>query len=692
MPSRDYEYRFRAKDDTSAVADKMARGVGRAFKSIADDIDESASKGKQFAQVLRQTADVAEQEARSAERAISALADALGDDLTISARQAFDALEAGGLTVEEIEADADELADALKRIDQAAASAGDGVRTSMSGAAKGLDDVALKGDQSRSVLANMAGNAASELPGVAGAIGPINVGLGQLVEYAADGNISLRGLAQVAGPLALVGVGIAAITAVMAENNKRAERARQIQEAYTEALLETDDAMAVLSTTADNFLDSDAIDGALRMGANLEVLANAVTDASINFETLAGPVDDFLQATAEGNISAGELSDAFDRMGITSSPLTDELLRLAAAGELNVGNYHRLISELSLLNSEYEDSEGDVEKRRAIEEALGIAIGETGEKAGGTLADVKSLSEQYEDLATAADGARDALDGAADGITRVHQASLGVLDANVAYQEAIDALAESIRGAAEDGSEYNDTLDDTTERGRANIQNAQQVAAAVTGLIAERLRETGSLEEARRAGELYIEQLKDQLRQAGLTEDEVSEYLDTLNLTPEDVSTTIALAGAEQSQQFVETYSEQLDGLSGERRTEILALINAGAYNQAADLLDALAGDRLARITPDVTYTSRDDSGKAVQRLASGGVVEGPYRGAAVPVVAHAGEVVLNEAQQAAVASGLSEGNAEPFVVNFNGPVYGADAVARGVQRARRRVQMLSRM
>lgn len=156
------------------------------------------------------------------------------DRLSTDFRQAF---EAAGYGVDDLrgaldtlKADADAAGDALAHI-------GDKVDTGVQAASTGvrklgddLQETTRHADQGASVFANFAGNLASELPGISGAFGPLNVAVGQLAEYAADGNLKIANLgaslASTAGtlaPLAAVGGAVFLISKAVGDAKKRAE-------------------------------------------------------------------------------------------------------------------------------------------------------------------------------------------------------------------------------------------------------------------------------------------------------------------------------------------------------------------------------------------------------------------------------------------------------------------------------------
>ena len=138
-----------------------------------------------------------------------------------------------GVSFQEVSADADKFATTLKQVDdvrlQQTADGLDNVRTKM-------DTMRSSSDQSRSVLANLSGNAAQDLGELGGVVGSLGVGIGQLAEYAVDGNIKLNQLASVAGPMAGLSAALLLIQHVMGGIAKaKAFKADEV-EAYAEAI------------------------------------------------------------------------------------------------------------------------------------------------------------------------------------------------------------------------------------------------------------------------------------------------------------------------------------------------------------------------------------------------------------------------------------------------------------------------
>jgi len=249
MAGRDLNYRITvdAAAGTAGIRD-FSRAVNRELRSVDQSLDETGNNASRVARALGDMADTAETELRAAARAADALGTALGPELAARMGQDGIAEKVGdltrlGLTFEEIEADADQLAAAIKRIDAVQVSAVDQGLGNINGKLRTAREEA---DQSRSVLANMVGNSSQTFAQFGGVVGDLGVGLGQLGEYATEGTINLKGLTSIVGPMAALGIATAFVSKSLKDAAEiRAFNADQVK-AYSEAIRDGADAASVL--------------------------------------------------------------------------------------------------------------------------------------------------------------------------------------------------------------------------------------------------------------------------------------------------------------------------------------------------------------------------------------------------------------------------------------------------------------
>jgi hypothetical protein len=217
---------------------KLQMDVDITTSNAQKNVKAAAKETGNLADALKAVADVAEAQMAEISSASAAMAAALGDDFVkarAAAGQSVEQITLGlhemGGSFDEIRNDAGRLADEVKRLDGVRTSI-DGVGVSAKKTAGEFDRVRDSADQSRSVLANATGNSLADMAALAGVTGTAGQVLSQFGEYAAEGNISLSGLAKVAGPLAALTVVTWGVSAAIKAAGQSAKDAKEETERY----------------------------------------------------------------------------------------------------------------------------------------------------------------------------------------------------------------------------------------------------------------------------------------------------------------------------------------------------------------------------------------------------------------------------------------------------------------------------
>lgn len=199
------------------LAGKDAR---KSFAEIEQGANDSSTAAQRLAASITKTANTLDTELKASTAAADALGSALGPEFASKVgrnglNKLVTDLNRAGVSINDITAEADVLAAAIKQVDDVnlkhVSAEADQLKTSMSGVAKSTD-------RSRSVMANFAGNAAQEIPGVTNLMGPLNVAVGQFAEGAAEGGIQLKQIGKALGPIILLTTGLGVIKGVLAAN------------------------------------------------------------------------------------------------------------------------------------------------------------------------------------------------------------------------------------------------------------------------------------------------------------------------------------------------------------------------------------------------------------------------------------------------------------------------------------------
>ena len=388
-------------DIATKQAQKNLKDAAAQAKKLGDELDDTESAGKKMAKALNAVADIAETELKSVQAIAEQLGNALGPEFAADTERGEQAIKEmalqlhnAGLSAEQVEADVDDLAAALKRVDSAAGSVDNfsaGMRRGTDDISDGFRRVSAEADNSRSVVANFAGNATQELPGVAGALGPLNMALGQFAEYATEGNIKLKNFIAAGGGLALISVAMG----LYAKNAERAAKAKAFDTKTVE------DYAAALGEAA---TATGAITSALREAGKVEFTLpfGDIVDVTGQMAELGLTVEQFASIVARGPEGINAYKDALDDAGASGEASGIVLLALA-------DHYDKVskAQEIAAQTAKVFGGSVDDADRAYIEFAEGAkkAYDNVTEFEGG----VEDATDEVDDLTSAVDDLRDAL-------------------------------------------------------------------------------------------------------------------------------------------------------------------------------------------------------------------------------------------------------------------------------------------
>jgi hypothetical protein len=227
----------------SSSVQSAASDVRKVFQMLDSDINDDRDAIQKLGAAYEQVADAVRKDSASMAQSVDVVSDALGPELTsalnASGRTVEDYIVEWrklGLTFADIDSGSHELAAGLRRMDDAA-------RNSMGSVGDGLKKIEDGSNRARSNMANFVGNAASELPLVSEAIGPLNVGIGQMVEGLAEGDINFKKFLATGGAMAGISVGLAYVNNQLdLMKQKDAFRTDQVK-AFEEVIKESGDAI-----------------------------------------------------------------------------------------------------------------------------------------------------------------------------------------------------------------------------------------------------------------------------------------------------------------------------------------------------------------------------------------------------------------------------------------------------------------
>jgi hypothetical protein len=303
-------------------------------------------------------------------------------------------------------------------------------------AVKGVKDLGSEADNSRSVLANMAGNTAQDIGEIGGVAGTAGVAIGQLAEYAADGNISLSGLAKMAGPM----LALSAVTMGLTLQQKRnAEQAKKSAEALKD-----------LSSVAE-----DAIGG---------TFAQAITQGLLAGQKL----DDILNDLVESNLEGAKRTLEWGESHGMAAGMVDEL-------RTRIEEEERAIAQGDATKEKYKSTTEQTTEALEAERDAAQAAGEA------ALASVDAYRAAADANFALREATRDLTDTVAALPAKLAEAGGDLNKIQAAYDDVAQSAGrvadETVRVAEEQATASGTTLD---AKGKLDLWNRTMLESAST--------------------------------------------------------------------------------------------------------------------------------------------------------------------------------------------------------------------
>ncbi len=640
MPAQKLSYKVDV--DTGQAARDLARlgtAGGDAGKDIADGFQEAETASTKALKALSAELDRVEHDAKGLATAVEAIKAYLTVDVDDSKVAGFAAsIESKmGVAFDEITLDAKEFADVLERGVDLSATTGE-----IRNVGTELDTVRDNGDQSRSVLANMAGNTAQDLGQLGGVVGSLGVGIGQLAEYAADGNVSLRGLAGVAGPmagLAAASLVIQGISSGLADLKKRQEAYTQQQEDFNTALRES----GSLQDTVNQMLEDNV---QLSAAPELNWWQGMMDDLPV----LTGLVDEtdqaispLVESMAAAGISAEAWAFALDHGLGPFHAMQQAIADARTDGKITEEQYDQLTTQLDL----YSQTALKAEVQQAALNVVfgdGTAAASAYAKAMPTPERLAEMAAQTQAMAEAAEAAAEAIreqgDNARDAYQIMQQADWGAAKFDAAttaasaffetadsgahrivdLATAYDAVAEALD--AQDGRIIPDL---TTPEGAATLEALDQLGQALIPSISDAFANShGSIGKFKTDMQsIYDSTLVGLSNQLDISTDDVEALLAQIGLTPDNFETIYNMSGTEEAKLKLQLLQGQIDKLPEFVQVEIRQKIIEGDYTGALDVAQR-AFARGVKVPMNFDASSADKALAGLQTKANNNPVHVP--------------------------------------------------------------------
>lgn len=536
------EVRIRFTGDTG-VLKGQAGELRTLFANLVNDTDDTRDAGAKWADAYKQQSDRIRQEMSDITTSADVLAESLGPEMVDALERSGRSIDEQvqeliklGLTHDDIRVSSDELAAAIIDRD-------DALRQSAGQAGDGIRKVADEADNSRSVLANMVGNSAQDIGDLAGISGTAGVALGQLAEYAADGNISLSGLAKTAGPMLVLGGALQLIASEQAKAARQAKALRDAQQALADGQVQKA-AESLVETYSDLYAAAD------KLGISSDLVTSAIT----------------------GN------EDAFNEIARTVAGFGLDL-RSLDVDQQNLVRNNNLTTMIGHARDGWREQGNELQRNVQLTGDVAAALS----KATGVVEDNTQAVKRAEDAQRALTDAR-----------------LSAIDATYGVQAAEDALLTAQETAAAATDDASTAVDEKRQADDAAAQAALQLAEAHLREAEAQAEANGQTLTAQERNKILIESLYSLLVTLAPNSPlavAVRDMIFTLQGLPPETSVNVSVTGTEDSATRIGGVRASVDELPDEVTTDAAADVD-----QAIDELDELT-TKIEGVPTSITTT-----------------------------------------------------------------------------------------
>lgn len=418
------------------AAQQSAKQLNKELQGTEDSLGDVESAGKTMARAIQMQADDMIREIDDTRRAVDALERALGPDFTADPTDVVAELKKVGLTAQEIEVDAEDLAAAIRRIDDVKVSANDAGFDDLN---KVITDTETKGKAS-SVAIGGIGGSVSELPGV-GNLGAIAESMGQLAEGALEGDINTKQLVGTIGALAGTAAAMYVINKVMTSMSETKAFHKEQVNAYKDAIVDAGSAADGLLNTLREARDIkfreksyDFLGGLIE---NTSTADQAMYDLNVT-------VEDFVAAATGSKADLDAFIESIKMASIVDendSSMIDYNATLEAQDDI-----------ISAVTQSYNDNQ-EALKAAEVEQAL---YGKTAED---TAKSQDKNKKSTQDATDAINAQREATDAAI-------ASNLAHINSDLGYRNQVADTAEAIRVSKETTDDASTAVDEYAQAQR----------------------------------------------------------------------------------------------------------------------------------------------------------------------------------------------------------------------------------
>jgi hypothetical protein len=468
-------------------------------------------------------------------------------------------------------------------------------------AQEGVRKVGEEGDKSRSVLANMVGNSAQDLGQLGGVAGSAGVAVGQIAEYATEGDIALSGLASTVVPMAALGFAVQALASHMADvaatKAFNSERVEHFKSALDDAKLTAQELVGILSKDKDTGIferwrnDTVNVDKDVAHFFKTFTDFKKVTDEGMpGFDKWAQQQLDAKKASGASSIEMYHLKQALDDVrdgSITGTSATN------AMAEGNEGLMKTALALTNVITGTAESTRnagwdtkfyGDAlqdtttateDQTTALQGSAGAYIRQQAGIAGWTASQeaATAAADEFNKTVASTDFGGARLQGGLTGMKQFHDVFFALPEIASANEEAFDNLGKSLK---DNGHNW----DLNTEKGRANQTALEDVASTIDLQLADAFNKAkGNFKTFQTSAQNISNTLSTRLqKELGLSKDDADAMIRKLGLMPKDIETRYKMSGTEEARVKIGLLQTSIDNLPKDVQAKVTQQIIKGDY------------------------------------------------------------------------------------------------------------------
>lgn len=359
-------------------AQQELKNASKEAKKLGENIDDTRTAGKKFADAMGDVADEIQKELGQARKASQQLEKALGPELTKALNESGKSVDnlvaefhKAGLSYQDIEHDTEALAGAIRKMNTVADSVDDHV-------SKPIGHVAEKTDKATNALENFYGNAIQEVPGISDTFGPLNTAIGQVAEGIAAGEVGLGSLVAAAAPMAAIAGGFMIVNGILNANKKAAEEDKKIIELFKKAIIAAgEDGSSVAHNLAKGWSDAGGV--FVKVQKQIQMAGASWGDSVIQTVSENVKLDDSLY-------KMGVTYEQFAQAVLNNGGDLKEWIKTVDTSKLSGDEFNNIISAGPELMKDYGKSAEDVKKQLFLQ----------GQTASQAATDNKALTDEWQ--------------------------------------------------------------------------------------------------------------------------------------------------------------------------------------------------------------------------------------------------------------------------------------------------------